>query len=191
MFKDLLAKAFTKLQEMFPVREQELVSPLPEDYQFPQARAAQMPAASPSPTPTPQIQPRNPNWEVWQRQNPKGFEELLAGARQASERHGVPADMLMDMSGLETSGGLQMNPPAGHTARGYFMFNEPTLSDPYLPVDVPEDFDPMSATDSADLAAQLMKKKQMGRWAVANGKGAGGNSMRDFYSPEELSPYLR
>lgn len=191
MFKDLLAKAFTKFQEMFPVREQELVSPLPEDYQFPQARAAQMPDASPSPTPTPQIQPRNPNWEVWQRQNPKGFEELLAGARQASENTGVPADLLMDVSGLETSGGTQLNPPKGHTASGYFMFNDPTLNDPYLPADVPVDFDRNSATQSAQLAAELMKKQQLGRWAVAKGKGAGGNSLKDFYSDEELAPYLR
>ncbi len=146
---------------------------------------------TPTPTPTPTVEPRNPNWGTWKRQNPKGFEEILAGAMAASERTGVPADLLMDLSGLETSGGTQLDPPEGHTARGYFMFNEPTLSDPYLPVEVPQDFDPMSATQSAQLAAELMKKQQLGRWSVAKGKGAGGNSLGDFYSPEELSPYLR
>lgn len=186
--QQIFQNAVNAVRDMF--KEPELISPLPKDYQF-GAQTTQKTAPTPSPSPTPMVSPRNPNWQTWQRQNPKGFEELLSGAQLASQKHGVPADMLMDMSGLETSGGLQLDPPAGHTARGYFMFNEPTLNDPYLPATVPDDFDPMSATQSADLAAQLIKKKQLGRWAVAKGKGAGGDSLSDFYSPEELAPYLR
>jgi len=144
-----------------------------------------------SPSPQPQVNPRNPNWALWKKQNPKGFEALSSGAELASQKHGVPADMMMDLSGLETSGGTQLGSPVGHTAGGYYMFNNPTLNDPYLPVNIPEDFDRNSATQSADLAAQLIKKRQLGRWAVAKGKGAGGNTLGDFYSEEEMSPYFR
>lgn len=198
MFKDILAKIWGAVQDSF--KEPELVSPLPKDYQFPQAQAVSIPAPSPTPTPTPTVEPRNPNWGTWKRQNPKGFEELLAGAMAASERTGVPADLLMDLSGLETSGGTQLDPPKGHTAAGYFMFNDPTVGNPeremkpspeVLPF-IPEGFDRMSATQSAQLAADLMKERQeLGRWAVARGRGAGGNTLGDFYSDEELAPYLR
>lgn len=173
------------------LKPKELLSPIPQGYAM-EMKPQATPTPTPMPTPTPvPVQGRNPNWQTWQRQNPKGFQELLSGVQQASQKTGVPADLLMDVSGLETSGGTQLNPPAGHTARGYFMFNEPTLNDPYLPAEVSADFDPMSATDSAYLAAQLFKQRQLGRWAVAKGKGAGGDSLGDFYSPEELSPYLR
>lgn len=140
----------------------------------------------PEPSVMPADKPRNPNWDHWQKINPKGFQELLSGARQASARYGVPMGMLMDVSGLETSGGTQLNPPAGHTARGYFMFNNPTIADV-----APAGFDPMSATESAMLAAKLMKLGQLRRWAVLNAPGAGGNKLTDFYSDEELSPFLR
>lgn len=190
-FKDILATVLSRAREAFASKPQELISPLPDGY------TPQVSTPTPTPEPavlgaqTPQIQPRNPNWAHWQQVNPKGFQELLSGAQLASERHGVPADLLMDVSGLETSGGTQLGSPQGHTAAGYFMFNDTTLNDPYLPAQVPADFDKNSATQSADLAAQLIKKRQLGRWAVAKGKGAGGNTLGDFYSPEELAPYLR
>lgn len=195
--QQILQNALNAVRGAFQPQQKELISPIPKEDmvgfggQTTEQAPQPTPTPSPSPTPMPQIQPRNPNWEHWQQVNPKGFQELLSGAQLASERHGVPADMLMDVSGLETSGGTQLGSPAGHTAAGYFMFNDPTLNDPYLPADVPADFDKNSATASADLAAQLIKKKQLGRWAVAKGKGAGGNSLGDFYSPEELAPYLR
>lgn len=163
------------------------------DYDFtpsPTPTITTAPSPAPTPTPMPSDNPRNPNWGQWKRNNPKGFEELLSGAKLASTKHGVPAGLLMDVSGLETSGGTQLNPPMGHTASGYFMFNQPTINDPYLPAKVPSGFDPMSATDSADLAAQLIRKKQLSRWAVLNTPGAGKNMLTDFYSPEELAPYL-
>jgi len=172
-------------------RRPELLSPIPEGVNPMDGFNVKTSQQTVSPSPQPQVNPRNPNWALWKKQNPKGFEALSSGAELASQKHGVPADMMMDLSGLETSGGTQLGSPVGHTAGGYYMFNNPTLNDPYLPVNIPEDFDRNSATQSADLAAQLIKKRQLGRWAVAKGKGAGGNTLGDFYSEEEMSPYFR
>jgi len=205
MFKDLLSKSSKGwrllLQDLGflqpEVAEASQTAP-PMQQEAPQV--PQMPSPSPTPTPMPQMEPRNPNWATWKRQNPKGFEELLSGAHLAAEKHGVPADMLMDISGLETSGTTDMNPPEGHTAAGYYMFNDPTVGNPArgIPASpevarlMPEGFDRNSATSSAELTARLMKERRdLGRWAVVNGQGAGRNSLRDFYSDEELSPYLR
>lgn len=148
---------------------------------------------------------RNPNWDYWQKTNPKRFDELLAGARQASENTGVPVDMLMDISGAETSGGqiltqkLPNGQPVPNGGRGYFQFEEPTLRG------LGSDIDPYSATESAQLAAELIKSGQLSRWGIPReqameqyGKYWGtldnpnnnNGSLIDFYSPDELNPYL-
>lgn len=137
---------------------------------------------------------RNPLWEQWSQSAPKSFEQLLAGARQASENTGVPVDLLMDISGLETSGGQFLNQFGGAPGQGYFQFEPETLQD------IGSNIDPFSATESAQLAAELIKKGQLSRWGTPqDGKRDWGTldnpnnqngSLVDFYSKNELNPYL-
>lgn len=138
---------------------------------------------------------RNPKWDRWQQLNPKSFEELLAGARQASQNTGVPTDLLMDISGLETSGGQFVNQIGGGPGQGYFQFEPETLSD------LGSNIDPYSATQSAQLAAELIKNNQLSRWGTPQAPGMRdwgtldnpnnrNGKLVDFYSPAELNPYL-
>lgn len=135
---------------------------------------------------------RNPNWEKWQQLNPKGFQELLSGAQIASERTGIPADLLMDISGAETSGGQNLNQFGGAPGQGYFQFEPTTVRS--LGV---ENFNPYSATESAGLAADLIKKRQLSRWGTPGARWGTLDNPRnkngkltDLYTKEELNKYL-
>lgn len=133
---------------------------------------------------------RNPNWEKWSKQNPSRFAQLLAGAQAASAKYGVPADLLMDISGAETSGGQFLDQISGGPGQGYFQF-EPGQS--YIPAG----FDPYSATVSADLAAKRIAGGNLsnwgtpkGNWGVLDNPNNINGRLTDFYSPEELNPFL-
>lgn len=185
---------FDKLLKFIRSKGQEtpLLSPLPEresmvspDYEPPANRP------TPTPTPTPPKQYRNPNWETWAKTNPKGFQELLSATQTASKETGVPPDLLMDISGIETSGGQFLKQLSGGPGRGYYQFEGETLND------IGANIDPMSATESAGLAANLISKKQLSRWgtpksnwgSLNNPRNANGR-LSDWYSPEELNQYL-
>lgn len=142
-------------------------------------------------------QPRNPLWDTWQKTNPKGFEELLSGAQLAAAKHGVPAELLMDISGLETSGGQILNQMSAPVGQGYFQFEPATLRG------LKSDIDPYSATESADLAASLIKNKQLSRWGTPQSKNPlnknwgtldnpnnKNGSLMQWYGADELNPYL-
>lgn len=175
------------------------------------------PAGMPTPMPTPQpvMQPqvkgastsknggRNPYWEQWKRTNPKAFEELFSGTGIASQETGIPQDLLMDISGIETSGGqnLIQKDKRGNVVpnggQGYYQWEQPTLKS------LGSNIDPMSATESARLAAQEIAKGMLSRWGTPqatnpldknwgsfdNPKNRNG-SLVDWYSPDELNPYL-
>jgi len=134
---------------------------------------------------------RNPNWEKWQQLAPKSFEQLLSGAQIASERTGVPADLLMDISGAETSGGQNLNQFGGAPGQGYYQFEPETLRD------LGSNIDPYSATESAGLAADLIKKRQLSRWGTPEGNWGTLNNpknkngkLTELYTKEELNKYL-
>lgn len=110
----------------------------------------------------------------------------------------------MDISGIETSGGRNTtqfdrsgNPVPGG-GQGQFMF-EPGQA--YLP----ENFNPYSATESAQLAKERITGGNLNNWGVPQdvalrdwGKYWGSldnpnnnnGSMIEFYTPEELNPYI-
>lgn len=134
---------------------------------------------------------RNPNWEKWRQLAPKSFEQLLSGAQIASERTGVPAELLMDISGAETSGGQNLNQFGGAPGQGYFQFEPETLRS------LGSNIDPYSATESAGLAADLIKKRQLSRWGTPQGNWGTLNNQKnkngkltELYTKAELNKYL-
>jgi len=154
--------------------------------------------------PAPRYGGRNPKWEQWSKQNPNSFQELLSGAQLSSEKYGVPAEMLMDIAGIEGSGRLNIDQrnSAGDivegSGQGAFQF-EPGQS--YLP----ENWDPYSATASADLAGQRISEGHLSNWGVPKeiakrdwGKYWGSvdnpnNSngmLTDLYAAAELNKYI-
>ena len=198
--KDLIGGAFNRLrgtQMTSPVSANfdggQIQSGAPigyEDYNNAAIKAGRSPLPTPQPSPQP-TQPRNPLWQRWQQAQPKRFEELLSGAQIAASKYGVPFELLMDISGLETSGGQFMEQIGGGPGRGYFQFEEDTLNG------LGSKIDPNSATESADLTASLIAKKQLSRWGTpAGGWGTLNNQkntngkLTDWYSNEELNPYL-
>jgi len=136
---------------------------------------------------------RLPQWEQWSKQNPKGFEELLSGTGLASEKWGVPQDLMMDIAGLETSGGQFMNQVGGGPGQGWFQFEPDTLEG------LLSQIDPNSATESADLVGQLISEGQLSRWGgpkrrwgtLDNQRRPESDRLSTYYSPEEINPYLR
>jgi len=156
---------------------QVLQSPLP---QAPQAQAAEI-----------NNDPRNPNWEFWQKTQPGKYAEILSGSKIASEQTGVPYGLLMDIAGAETSGGQFMNQLSGGPGKGWFQFENETMDD------LGQKIDPNSATESAKLAARLIANKQLSRWGTPGSKwGTLDNpnnrngALTDFYQPEELNQFL-
>lgn len=130
---------------------------------------------------------RHPNWNKWKQQSPKSFDELLSGTRKASEQYGVPQDLLMDIAGIESSGGQIMDQLSGGPGKGYYQFENPESG-----------YNPYSATESAQLAAKRIKNKQLSNWGTPGGNwGSLDASIRDpkdrlssYYTPEELNKYL-
>lgn len=177
-------------------RGSSLVSPVADTEYYPKRdtqgvtiTTQTVPMGSETPT-MPSDQPRNPKWNQWQRAQPKRFQELLAGAQAASKQTGVPAGLLMDISGLETSGGQFLDQLSGGPGQGYFQF-EPGQS--YIP----EGFDPYSATQSALLAGKRIAGGNLSNWGTPGGNwGTLDNpnnvngKLTDFYTNEELNPYL-
>jgi len=163
--------------------QQQLISPIPENYN-PQFYA-------PSPTPTPTQPYRNPRWETWKETNPRSFAELLAGTQEASQNTGVPQELLMDISGLETTGGRYLDQMGGGVGRGYYQFEPATTQD------ITSNMNPYSATDSANLAAKEIAGGRLSRWGTPSGQWGSLNNpknmngkLTDFYSKEELNRYL-
>lgn len=159
----------------------------------------------PTPTPTPEPkQYRNPIYEnqiYKSNQNPVvKFDEMLAGAQEASQRWEVPLDLLMDIPAIESSGGQFGNQMSGGPAVGPYAFEMPLKDDIQAIVNkiFPDsEFNPLSATDSANLAGYLIKNKQLQRWGKPDGTWGSLNNpnntngkLTDYYSPEELNPYL-
>ena len=191
MFKELLAKLLPKKQE------KQMISPLPErmtminpDYE-PSSLITQAQAQAPTPTATPTPQPyRLPQWETWKKQNPSRFNELLSATAQASQAYPkVPQSLLMDISGLETSGGQFLDQLSGGPGQGYFMFEPTTLRD------IGADINPYSATESARLAAELINKGQISRWGkmgrkwgtIDNQRRPASDRLSTYYTQEELA----
>lgn len=175
------------------------VSPVNPGKQFVEQAFAGMPrqtqAPQPTPTPTPNPNPyRHPRWNENRVKYPKNFEELLSGTGIASKKWDVPQDLLMDTALIE-SGGRPIpqhgNVPNG--GQGYYQFEPPTLRGLGR-----EDLDPYSATESADLAAELMSKHQLSRWGIPGGSWGSLDASRrneadrlsTYYSPEELNRFL-
>lgn len=218
-FKDIIANAYNRVKEVLQPEEQELLSPIPvqaqqqyhnqfwdnADLKEAEAAMAQYGGKPEGKVLGATTGGRNPKWEQWKQLAPKSFEQLLSGAQIASEKHGVPADLLMDIAGAETSGGqflTQMGAdgnPVPNGGRGFYMFEQPTLNS------LGADIDPYSATASADLAAQRIKAGELSRWGTSKeaamknqGKYWGtldnpnnqNGSLIDFYSPEELNQFL-
>lgn len=213
---DIFTKATNSIKELF--KEPELISPLPQkvqaqmmleadpeyqknmqfwdDADLREAQAAMdkyggKPSGRVLGAKTVNGAGRNPNWEKWQKLAPKSFEALLAGARQASENTGVPSDLLMDISGAETSGGQFLNQFGGAPGQGYFQFEPETLNG------LGANIDPYSATESAQLAAELIKNKQLSRWGTPGARWGtldnpnnNNGRLTDFYTPEELNQFL-
>lgn len=184
---------FSKLLNLIRSRNQEapMLSPLPErasmvspDYEPPMKKPA------PTPTPAPARQFRNPLWNKWSKINPKSFQELLSGTKIASKETGVPQDILMDIPGIESSGGQFMRQLSGGPGRGYYQF-EPGQA--YIP----PNFDYDSATESARLAAKRIKSGNLSNWGTPQGGWGSLNNLKnsngkltDWYSPEELNQFL-
>jgi hypothetical protein len=173
---------------LFSQQPQELISPVPKEM------LGNRPSATPTPTPMPTPdtrQYRNPQWDQWSKQNPKGFNELLSATKAAAQQYNVPQALLMDISGLETSGGQQLTQTSGGPGRGFYQF-EPSTFDKIAG----SNFDPNSATQSALLAAKEIANKRLSRWGTPGSNwGTLDNPNRaqkitDWYKPEELNKFL-
>lgn len=146
----------------------------------------------------PKIPYRNPRWDTWKKIHPKAFEELLSGTEIASKETGVPQSLLMDIAGIESSGGQFMNQLSGGPGRGPFQF-EPGQK--YIP----PNFNFNSATESARLAGKRIASgalsnwgydanKQMERegrnWGSVDNPNNKNGRLTDFYPKQLLNKFL-
>jgi hypothetical protein len=164
----------------------------------------QAPVPTPSPTPAPtQESYRHPIYDQPITPQPGGvrLDELLSATAQASQNHGVPQDLLMDIPAIESSGGQFPYQLSGGPGRGPYQFEvdgQGRLA-PDLQARVGNDFDVFSATDSADLAGQLIAEQQLSRWGKPGGTWGSLDALirrpderlTTYYDPKtELNPYL-
>jgi hypothetical protein len=137
---------------------------------------------------------RNPLMEQWLKSGGRKLksDEILSGTSIASKEYGVPQDLLMDITGLESQAGMWDRPFEDYEgqyadekhARGPFMFLGGTARAEGLD-------DRYSATESARATARKLKKGQLGEWDISDKPGAGGGRLTDWYSDEELAPYSK
>jgi hypothetical protein len=141
------------------------------------------------------------HWNSWSKQQPEAYNSLRNAAEDVEKETGVPAELLIDISGIETSGGQFLKQISGGPGKGYFQFEMP------LPNDIKKiadrlfggNFDPFDAYQSTRLAGELIKNKQLSRWGNIGGKwGSIDNQNRKeserlstYYSEEELSKYFK
>lgn len=212
LLTDLYQKALGAIQNTF--KEPELVSPLPKGY-VPNLQAkedqsfwdnADLQEANEAMAKyggKPQV--KNYRHQIYDdpsyvRDGSTGglkFDELLAAARQANKAYPrVPVDLLMDKFAIESGGGQYLKQFNNGPGRGPSQFEMPLPED--LARIAPEDFNPMSATDSAMLSAQLINNNGLSRWGTPGGTwGSLDASRREpkdrlstYYSPEELNQFL-
>ncbi len=151
-----------------------------------------------------QAQPyRVSHWSEWKEQNPETYQRLLEETERVSKEKGVPQDLLMDIAGLETSGGQFMEQQGG-PGRGPYQFEVDESGN--LPSDVQniaretgiEEFNPKDIGQSVELAGELVKRGQLSRWGTPqsswgtldNPRRKEGERLTDYYSQEELNKYL-
>lgn len=140
-------------------------------------------------------------WDTWSKQYPESYQSLKSAAERVEKEIGVPAEILIDISGIETSGGHSLIQNSGGPGRGYFQFEMPLPSDIKKIADrlFNNKFDPFDAYQSARLAGELIKNRNLSRWGKFGGSwGSVDNQTRDknerlttYYSKEELSKYLK
>lgn len=200
IFSNLLAKLFPKKELLSPLpgqntQKSKLISPLPDGASTAYVpRPAMAMAATPTPTPTttPTNTYRNTNVDkYWKKQNPQRYSEMIAGITAASKASGVPSGLLGDIAALESEFGNRAKTTVpGQTAAGPYMFTKPTIQEAINRGWATSSFNPQSATESASLAAKYIKNKLLNRWDVVKNPGAGKQSLKDYYSPDELNKYL-
>ncbi len=178
------------IQKENSVSRNQSPSPTPTSNQVPRSRAVGY-----SPEFIGPVKPsRNPRWEQWRKNDPKAFEQIFSATAIASEKSGIPQDLLMDIAGIESSGGQFMNQLSGGPGKGYYQFENPEPG-----------YDPYSATSSASLAAKRIGNKQLSNWgydeddqmaregrtwgSVDNPKNQNGR-LTDFYNEQDLNAYL-
>jgi hypothetical protein len=184
-----------------------MLSPIPENQMVDSPNyitPTPYPSATPTPTPTPTPVPkqyRSPIYAKNLQPKPGGvrLDELLSGTKIASEKWGQPQDLIMDIMAIESSGGQFPKQMSGGPGRGPAQFEvdgEGKLVEDLQRLVAP-DFDVYSATDSADLVAQLLGKKQLSRWGTPKGNWGSLNNKKntngkltDWYSTKELDQYL-
>jgi hypothetical protein len=141
----------------------------------------------PAPTPTPTLAPtqywRNPNMDKWANNSPRyKIDEIKSALDLAAQKYpDVTKSLLGDMSGLESQW-RNFKSPVG--AVGPFQFMPATARAGGL-------MDSMDATKAAELAAKMVSQGRLGEWDITDMPGAGGNSLTDFYTKEELDKYSR
>lgn len=150
------------------------------------------PSLTPTPTPTPNPNPyRHPRWDQNREKFADYYQQLLSGTGLAHQKYPrVPQELLMDIAMIE-SGGRPISQHGG-PAQGYFQFEPSTLAG------LNSTIDPYSATQSAELAAQLINSNQLSRWGTPGGTWGSLDASRrnpedrltSYYSPEELNQFL-
>lgn len=165
----------------------------------PDPRQPQLQPTQPLPTPTPTSAPayRHPIYDSPEYlNNPKGLklDEMLSAAKQMEENWGVPSHYFMDTSAYESSGGKVLEQTTKGPGIGPVQFEMP-LSPDLIQEAGPDfnelDFNPKSATDSADLYGRLLKKGRFDRWGVPyNDWGSIPKLLEELYTSEEINRYI-
>lgn len=147
------------------------------------------PTPTVTPTPRPNMIARNPNIDQYHPQPQVENAMQTAGQRYGGVNPQLLTSLLYDIA-LSESG---FNPNAQNsqsTAGGLYQFTDPTMQTAQvyqnkpgstLSLDNLDKFDPQTA---AMLAAYLISKGQLGRWAASQPAWGGG------YTPEELAPFF-
>jgi soluble lytic murein transglycosylase-like protein len=109
---------------------------------------------------------------------------------QAAQQYGIPPELLFDLAFSESGFNPQAQNPES-TASGLFQITQPTWLDvlrmaqtPNSGLNLEQEATPMDPESAALAAAFLISLGQLGRWGASQG-GWG-----QFYSPEELAPYM-
>jgi soluble lytic murein transglycosylase-like protein len=116
--------------------------------------------------------------------------DISALINQAAQQYGIPPELLFDIAFSESGFNPQAQNPDS-SAAGLFQFTDPTWLDvlrmaqtPDSGLNLEQGATPLDPQAAALVAAYLISQGQLGRWGASQG-GWG-----QFYSPEELAPYL-
>ena len=143
-------------------------------------------------------------WNTWKEESPDIYQQLLEATKNTSGETGVPQSLLMDIAGLESTGGKYTKQLSGGPGRGAYQFEVDENGD--IPEDMQniansiglENFDPLDIGQATKMAGELIKRGQLSRWGTQGGNwGTMDNQNRaederisNYYSNEELNQYM-